>query len=236
VVDFWQVVIGGAGLGAILSLVLWALYRQWVRLPPFERLSRHSQLVLFRVFLMLTIVCTLAGLGMYAFRAREEPPAPALRQYNEHARALQALEQVASYKDDQGQRVMNRDSFTNALDRLSGWDLGEGPNRSVKHLGELAKKAPDFTGKVPQHETDPRAQQRPGGDKGKHYDFVVTPELGDEFDSLKKALREKSNVSIPPNESQEPTAPKSSPEGQPQEPPPSKSPPEGQPPASRPGG
>ncbi len=65
--EFWKLALGIAGLGAIASFVVWSLYREWLRLPIFQTLTKKQQFTLFQTFLILTFLFGLAGLGTYAF-------------------------------------------------------------------------------------------------------------------------------------------------------------------------
>lgn len=63
--EIWKVAVTVAGLGAIGAMVLWSLYRQWLRLGIFQRLTRKHQFALFILFLVLTFVFALAALLTY---------------------------------------------------------------------------------------------------------------------------------------------------------------------------
>jgi hypothetical protein len=63
--EFWQAAVGVAGMGAIASFVLWSLYKRWLDLPIFQKLTKHQQFVLFRTFMVLTFLFALASLGAF---------------------------------------------------------------------------------------------------------------------------------------------------------------------------
>ncbi|MDA7980486.1 MAG: hypothetical protein MPJ50_17145 [Pirellulales bacterium] len=65
--EIWKIAVGIAGLGAIAAFVVWSLYREWLRLPIFQTLTKKQQFTLFLVFLILTFLFGIAGLGTYAF-------------------------------------------------------------------------------------------------------------------------------------------------------------------------
>ncbi len=52
--SFWQVAVGVAGLGAVGAFIFWSLYRGWLNLGIFAKLSRKQTFVLMVMFLLLT--------------------------------------------------------------------------------------------------------------------------------------------------------------------------------------
>lgn len=61
----WQAAIAVAGLGGIASFVLWSLYKQWLKLPIFQQLTKDQLFRLFRWFLILTFLFALSALVAY---------------------------------------------------------------------------------------------------------------------------------------------------------------------------
>src|SRR5262245_197479 len=69
----WEVAIGVCGLGAVGAFVFWSLYKQWLRLPIFSKLTRKDTFVLMLVFLGLSFLGLLALLALsYASEARHQ--------------------------------------------------------------------------------------------------------------------------------------------------------------------
>lgn len=69
--QFWQVAISLAGLGGVASFVIWSLYREWLRLPIFQQLTKKHQFTLFMAFMILTFLFALAALVTYAVVQRQ---------------------------------------------------------------------------------------------------------------------------------------------------------------------
>lgn len=65
----WKVAFGVAGIGGVVSFVLWSLYKNWLKLDIFQQMTKEQQFSLFRLFLILTFMFALAGLGVYAYVA-----------------------------------------------------------------------------------------------------------------------------------------------------------------------
>jgi hypothetical protein len=64
--EFWKIALGVAGLGSVAAFVLWSLYRQWLTLRIFQRMTRVQQFRIFVLFLVLTFLFAAAGLVTYA--------------------------------------------------------------------------------------------------------------------------------------------------------------------------
>ena len=62
---FWKVAISVAGLGGIGAFVFWSLYKQWLTLPIFSKLSQSQTFGVMIVFLMLTFFTLIAILVTY---------------------------------------------------------------------------------------------------------------------------------------------------------------------------
>ena len=59
--QFWLVALVIAGLGAVVSFVFWLLYRGWLKLPIFQRMTKEQQYKLFKLFLALTFLFAVLG-------------------------------------------------------------------------------------------------------------------------------------------------------------------------------
>ena len=64
---FWKTALSIAGIGAVVSFVIWSLYRQWLKLPIFQQLTKEQQFKLFRLFLIFTFLLALTGLVAYVY-------------------------------------------------------------------------------------------------------------------------------------------------------------------------
>ena len=64
--DFWKVAVSVAGVGALGAFVLWSLYKQWLKLGIFQRMTKQQQFLLFVLFLVLTFLFACAALITYA--------------------------------------------------------------------------------------------------------------------------------------------------------------------------
>lgn len=65
--EFWKIAVGVAGLGAVVSFVVWSVYKQWLKLPIFQTVTKKQQFLLFRLLIIFTFLFGLAGLGTYAY-------------------------------------------------------------------------------------------------------------------------------------------------------------------------
>ena len=65
--EVWQVAITIAGLGAVGAFVFWSLYREWLRLPIFPKLTKQQAFRLMQIFLVLTFLALIAVLVTYAY-------------------------------------------------------------------------------------------------------------------------------------------------------------------------
>lgn len=70
--DFWEIAFTVAGLGAVVSFVLWSLYKQWLSLPIFQRMTKKQQFSLFRLTIILTFVFAVVGLVVYGYLERNK--------------------------------------------------------------------------------------------------------------------------------------------------------------------
>ena len=71
--EFWKIAVPLCGMGAIASLVLLSLYKRWVKLDIFARLTRKQTFWLMLTFLVLTFVFGLAGLVTHALTNTQDP-------------------------------------------------------------------------------------------------------------------------------------------------------------------
>ena len=62
---FWKAAIKICGIGAVGAFVLWSLYKEWLHLPVFSSLSSAQTLVVFVVFLVVTLAFGMAALWAY---------------------------------------------------------------------------------------------------------------------------------------------------------------------------
>ena len=53
---FWKAALAVGGLCSVGAFVLWSLYKQWLTLPIFSKLSSDQTFYLMRIFLILTFV------------------------------------------------------------------------------------------------------------------------------------------------------------------------------------
>jgi len=63
--QLWQVAFGVAGIGAVVAFVFWSLYRNWLKLAVFQRMTKRQQFIIFILFLCLTFVFAVSGLAAY---------------------------------------------------------------------------------------------------------------------------------------------------------------------------
>lgn len=71
--QFWNIAIAAVGLGALATFVLWSLYKQWLKLPIFQQLTKDHQFSLFKLFLLLTFLFALAALAAYVYLNINKP-------------------------------------------------------------------------------------------------------------------------------------------------------------------
>jgi len=71
--EFWNVAIASTGIAGIGTFVFWSLYREWLRLPIFSRLSPNHTFVIMLVFLGVTFLSVLAMLVTH-IRLRSSKP------------------------------------------------------------------------------------------------------------------------------------------------------------------
>ena len=61
----WQIAISIGGLAAISAFVLWSLYKDWLELPIFSKLSSNHTFILMLLFISLTFISSLVMLIIY---------------------------------------------------------------------------------------------------------------------------------------------------------------------------
>lgn len=64
---FWVAAITACGLGAIGAFVFWSLYKQWLSLPIFSKLTPSHSFIIMLVFLVLTFLSLVGMLLAYVF-------------------------------------------------------------------------------------------------------------------------------------------------------------------------
>lgn len=62
----WKAAFAVGGVAAIGAFVFWSLYKQWLALPIFERLSQQQTFVVMLVFLALTFFALIAAFVLHA--------------------------------------------------------------------------------------------------------------------------------------------------------------------------
>lgn len=78
---FWGAAIAVCGLGAIGAFVFWSLYKNWLSLPIFERMSQNQTFVIMIIFLVLTFLA-LIFLGVIYLKKESQSSAVKV---NDHA-------------------------------------------------------------------------------------------------------------------------------------------------------
>jgi hypothetical protein len=63
--ELWRIALGVSGIAGVVSFVLWSLYRNWLQLDIFQRMTKKQQFILFMTFFILTFLFALAGLGAW---------------------------------------------------------------------------------------------------------------------------------------------------------------------------
>ncbi len=76
--SFWNIAVAVSGLGAVVTFVLWSIYKQWIRLPIFQRLTKVQQFRLLSTFLVLSFLSILATLATYFFVNSPSPVNPSV--------------------------------------------------------------------------------------------------------------------------------------------------------------
>lgn len=70
---FWKTAVSVVGVGAVTSFVMWSLYREWIRLDVWQRMTKRQQFLLFVLFLSFTFFFALAGLASFTFIQLNSP-------------------------------------------------------------------------------------------------------------------------------------------------------------------
>ncbi|MBY5652648.1 hypothetical protein HFO45_31210 [Rhizobium leguminosarum] len=58
----WATIIGATGIGGVGCFVIWSLYKQWLALPIFRRISSTQTFVIMIIFLMLVFATAIFGI------------------------------------------------------------------------------------------------------------------------------------------------------------------------------
>lgn len=88
--ELWKAAFAVAGLASVVSFVLWSLYKTWLRLPIFQTLTKQQIYRLLILFLILTFLAFLTGVGAYLILAIKDKPG---RSVDELVRLLKFREQ-----------------------------------------------------------------------------------------------------------------------------------------------
>lgn len=91
---FWTTALSLTGLFAVGAFVFYSLYKQWLSLPLFEKLTSKQTYDLFRVFLFLTFAFAVLTLGFAAFKLYLERPATPTASAEELNRILEERHEV----------------------------------------------------------------------------------------------------------------------------------------------
>jgi len=70
--EFWKAAVAVAAIGAVGSFVIWSLYKQWLKLPIFSRLSPRHQYSLLRLFLIFTFLFATFAIIAYVIVTKKE--------------------------------------------------------------------------------------------------------------------------------------------------------------------
>lgn len=74
---FWEAALGVAGLAGVASFVLWSLYKNWLQLDIFQRMTKRQQFILFLTFFILTFLFAMAALGAWVvIKINDDPVNP----------------------------------------------------------------------------------------------------------------------------------------------------------------
>lgn len=68
--EFWRQALTVAGIGAIGAFVFWSLYKQWLKLPIFQQLTKKQLYNLSVLFLVLTFLALIATLGAWLIKGK----------------------------------------------------------------------------------------------------------------------------------------------------------------------
>jgi len=65
--EIWRSAIGAAGIGGIVSVVFWLVYKEWLHLKVFQKLTENQTYNLFRLALVLTFVFAISGISSFTY-------------------------------------------------------------------------------------------------------------------------------------------------------------------------
>lgn len=74
----WRGIITATGVAGVGAFVFWSLYKQWLSLPIFDKLTQRQTFALMVMFLGLTFTAAMTLIVMYAFQHRPETKGPAI--------------------------------------------------------------------------------------------------------------------------------------------------------------
>lgn len=92
--DLWKVAISVSGIGAIGAFVMWSLYRNWLKLDIFQRMTKKQQFRLFVLFMTFTFLFAIASLVVYIEAINREIKI----EQEEHARRDKIQKELDSIK------------------------------------------------------------------------------------------------------------------------------------------
>ena len=75
--ELWKLALGVAGLGGVACFVFWSLYKNWLKLPIFQQMTKEQQFSLFKLFMWLTFIFAALGLVSYVIIQLAGPAARA---------------------------------------------------------------------------------------------------------------------------------------------------------------
>lgn len=64
--ELWKIAVGVAGIGAVTAFVVWSVYKQYLSLPIFQKMTKSQQFKLFVLVIVLTFGFGITGLVVYA--------------------------------------------------------------------------------------------------------------------------------------------------------------------------
>ncbi len=65
--SFWKAALAVGGVAAIGAFVLWSLYKDWLALPIFSKMTPEQTFQIMKMFLWFTFACFALSIASYAF-------------------------------------------------------------------------------------------------------------------------------------------------------------------------
>ncbi|MDG4549689.1 MAG: hypothetical protein P9G45_04660 [Candidatus Contendobacter sp.] len=109
-VELWQTAFGIAGIGSIAAFVFWSLYKEWLKLPIFQQMTKEQQFRLFILFIVFAFIFALAGLGTYAYIATLRTGELNITQKNNNNKTPTALLNFVSVQKEQSESYQEETS------------------------------------------------------------------------------------------------------------------------------